>query len=214
MSSALPPSRPDQKVPAKFGKREQTRKQLIETALGLIIEKGIAKTSVLEITAEAGVSNGSFYYHFENLERLLEVVGKEVIERLIERIQETQQSNALERIAFATLLVFEQADRHPQQRAIMFRVMEDHERRFRELGRQMQADIEWGAADGDFHVHDPELAMEFSRSILSAALRRRYEGDGNADLPENTAVQTLMMLGIAPARATEVVRRMRASFAD
>ena len=187
----------------------QTRQQLIEVALGLIREKGIAKTSVLEITNTAGVSNGSFYYHFQNLDRLLEVVGHEVIERLIDRISSSRQHDAVERLAFATLLVFQQADSFPQQRAIMFKVMEDHDRRFRDLGRQMQADIEWGAQAGDFHVEDTELTTEFCRSILSAALRRRYEGDGNADLPENTARQTLMMLGIAPARAAAVVEAMR-----
>lgn len=68
---------------AKVAARERAafldnrRKLLAETALRLWAEKGVAATSVAEITEAAGVSKGTFYLYFPGKQALLEHVMKE-----------------------------------------------------------------------------------------------------------------------------------------
>ncbi|MGB0206308.1 MAG: TetR family transcriptional regulator [Neptuniibacter sp.] len=45
---------------------EKTRLHLLETALGLFAERGISRTSLKDIAAEAGLTHGALYWHFKN----------------------------------------------------------------------------------------------------------------------------------------------------
>lgn len=44
----------------------ETRDKLVQAAIALILRQGFPKTTVDEICAEAGVTKGSFFHHFEN----------------------------------------------------------------------------------------------------------------------------------------------------
>ncbi len=48
----------------------ETRQRLIEAAIRLMLRQGFAATSVDQICAEAGVTKGGFFHHFENKEAL------------------------------------------------------------------------------------------------------------------------------------------------
>lgn len=45
---------------------EQTRLHLLETALRLFAERGISRTSLKDIAAEAELTHGALYWHFKN----------------------------------------------------------------------------------------------------------------------------------------------------
>jgi len=45
---------------------EKTRQALLDTALRLFAEQGIAQTSLKQISLEAGVTHGALYWHFRN----------------------------------------------------------------------------------------------------------------------------------------------------
>ena len=63
-ASRLPP-RPRTKPP------EVRREELMDAAERILVEKGVAATSVDEIVSAADVAKGTFYIHFESKERLL-----------------------------------------------------------------------------------------------------------------------------------------------
>lgn len=44
----------------------ETRDKLVQAAIALILRQGFPKTTVEEICAEAGVTKGSFFHHFES----------------------------------------------------------------------------------------------------------------------------------------------------
>lgn len=50
---------------------EQTKQQLITTALTLFAERGVTNTSLKEISIQAGVTHGALYWHFRNRDDLL-----------------------------------------------------------------------------------------------------------------------------------------------
>ena len=53
------------------GKREQTRRKLLDTARALFYEHGIRATGVSQIAAQAGVTKMTLYQHFASKEELI-----------------------------------------------------------------------------------------------------------------------------------------------
>ncbi len=57
---------------AKTKKGERTRAQILETALGMLREKGYEGTTMRAVATEAGVSLGNAYYYSESKEHLIQ----------------------------------------------------------------------------------------------------------------------------------------------
>ncbi|MCI8412090.1 MAG: helix-turn-helix transcriptional regulator [Clostridia bacterium] len=74
-------------------KKEVRKKELIKIAYELFITKGYEKTSVDEIIAKAGIAKGTYYYHFESKEQMLEDVVNMMIDRCVERAKTVVESN-------------------------------------------------------------------------------------------------------------------------
>jgi TetR/AcrR family transcriptional regulator, transcriptional repressor for nem operon len=55
---------------------EATRRKLVEATVGLMLRRGFNATTVDEICAEAGVTKGSFFHHFENKDAVGQAVVK------------------------------------------------------------------------------------------------------------------------------------------
>lgn len=189
------------------GKRERTRLALIEAARELIARNGMENLSVLDITQHLGVSNGIFYYHFQNKDELLEVLGRTVVLDLVQDIGSVVRNDPAERVARGPLVILQHADRHPEQLAIILRVIEDPEGQHADLGNELQDEIRAGLRKRRFAVEDPTTAMRFCRSLVGAAVRLRLEGSTDRRLALKTATQTLMMLGIGAAEARAIARR-------
>lgn len=187
----------------------QTRKALIETAIGLIARNGIAETSVLAITQELGLSNSNFYYYFENLDALLETVGHTVVEKLVEVIGGIERDDPAERIACGPLLILDYIDQHPDMLPILLRVIVEFDGPHADLGHQLRSDLEWGARIGRFPLEDVDVALHFCRSLIASAVRMRQNG-GTGPLAVLTATHTLYMLGIDPVEARAIVAREHA----
>lgn len=56
---------------------EQTRQHLLETALRLFAERGISRTSLKDIAAEADLTHGALYWHFKNRTDLVAALYQE-----------------------------------------------------------------------------------------------------------------------------------------
>lgn len=65
-----------------LSKGERTRRRIVGHATLLIYEKGYSKTTIDDVIAAAGVTKGSFYFHFSSKEEL----GYAVIENASEHI--------------------------------------------------------------------------------------------------------------------------------
>lgn len=74
-------------------KQEVRKKELIKIAYELFITKGYENTSVDEIIAKAGIAKGTYYYHFESKEQMLEEVVNMMIDAGVKRAKQILQSN-------------------------------------------------------------------------------------------------------------------------
>ena len=68
---------------------EETRSKLIETARKAFAEKGYAKASMDDITAEAGLTRGALYHHFGDKKGLLQAVVDQIDSEMAARARQT-----------------------------------------------------------------------------------------------------------------------------
>lgn len=74
-------------------KKDARKKELINVAYDLFVTKGYENTSVDEIIAQAGIAKGTYYYHFESKEQILEEVIDMMIDTGVERAKKILQSD-------------------------------------------------------------------------------------------------------------------------
>lgn len=74
-------------------KKEVRKKEIIKVAYELFITKGYENTSVDEIIAKAGIAKGTYYYHFESKEQMLEEVINMMIDESVIRAKQVVESN-------------------------------------------------------------------------------------------------------------------------
>lgn len=68
-----------QKVRPSF---DQTRLSIIQAALQLVAEKGVAEASLADIAKAVKMSKGTLYYYYPSKEHLLHAIGEYLVERM------------------------------------------------------------------------------------------------------------------------------------
>ena len=75
-------------------RRLQTRKQLIETTMQLVLEKGYDAISIQDITDRADLGRGTFYIHFKDKEEIVWIVFQELFRTLEQDAHKQLDRNA------------------------------------------------------------------------------------------------------------------------
>jgi AcrR family transcriptional regulator len=193
-------------------KRSRTRAQLMDAAISLMSEKGIAQSSIVEIAAAAGIGNSSFYYHFATKQQLVDAVGKEVVRTLIKRIRSEPFDDIAERLAYGAMVCLDQVEGDPAWGWMIIRVLEDAATIHEPLADGLRADIREGVAIGRFTVQAIDVAAQFVGGINAAGIRARFDGHPREVVAIMTAEHTLRMLGIRNSEANTIARRVRDRF--
>lgn len=77
----------------------ETKRKLLEAAKAIICEKGLANTSVAEITKAAGVANGTFYTYFKRKEDIVYALSRDMFQKIFEKAN-SHEGKFMERLAF------------------------------------------------------------------------------------------------------------------
>jgi AcrR family transcriptional regulator len=78
--------------PATRSERDDTRRSLLDAAAKLIAERGYRGTTVNDVVARAGLSKGTFYWHFKSKHDLLLAVLEERFDRPVRELAELLKS--------------------------------------------------------------------------------------------------------------------------
>lgn len=73
---------------------EERRKELVDTALGLFLDRGYEQTTVSDIVKKLGLAQGTFYYHFKSKAEILDAVVDSIASSLAEQVKGVVQSDA------------------------------------------------------------------------------------------------------------------------
>jgi AcrR family transcriptional regulator len=196
---------------AKFKKMppEQRRKELIDAACKVFMEKGYVATTVSDITQEAGTSHGTFYVYFDGIEEIFDAVAQQYVaqeyETMTEIIEATNRP-AIEKI-MEILLVgsgqkiskwWIQEINKPHLHHLRARfVLKSKEKFIPLLARAIKDAAEEGSIDVPF----PEATAVF---LISAAVAQTEGLKGTESLSNEDwerAYQDMVrrLLGLAPA---------------
>jgi AcrR family transcriptional regulator len=105
-------------VPTQAERRALTAQVLRRSARRLFAHKGFERVSVDDLAADAGVTRGALYHHFESKERLFEVVFEEVARELAEgaRRAAAPYEGALEQLRAGSRAFIDLAAQDPDSR--------------------------------------------------------------------------------------------------
>jgi AcrR family transcriptional regulator len=156
---------------------EETRARIIEAAIKLFSNHGFNTTSVDDICAEAGISKGAFYHHFESKQSLFLALldgWLQAIDKAIEASKDQTAPETFMQMTEAFPYIFETADEGlPMffefwlQASRDKKVWEASIAPYRRYHKYFTSLIKKGIDEGSFVDVDPELA---ARMIVSTAM--------------------------------------------
>jgi TetR/AcrR family acrAB operon transcriptional repressor len=101
---------------------EQTRRRIMEAALRVFDQRGIARTTLEHVAQAAGVTRGAIYWHFADKQALLRATREDVSLPLVDRADFTllsnRESEPLDRIERFLLDIIDAVDKDTRTRLL------------------------------------------------------------------------------------------------
>ncbi|MGN1029996.1 MAG: TetR/AcrR family transcriptional regulator, partial [Butyricicoccaceae bacterium] len=97
--------------------KQQKKERLLETAFSLFTSKGMAKTSVSDITASAGVAKGTFYLYFRDKydlgDKLIAHKSASLFRHAIEQVKQSDAATAEDKLIVLVDDILNQLQKNP-----------------------------------------------------------------------------------------------------
>jgi len=191
-------------APTLGGKRERTRKKILDAAFGLIgNEKGLT-VRIEEVCAAAHVSRGTFYNYFTSLEQLFEVLAVELSHdlnrALVSTMDETRSHAAGSNAAIQHYLNY--ARRDPAWAWAMVHLSAFGPAFGAEAWEACYRAIANGIEAGEFDVPNATTGRDLMTGTVLATVRTTLRGGQSQ--PRIIAYHLLRALGVPDARAQEI----------
>lgn len=204
-------ARPEARVEARpatglGGKRERTRKKILEAAFGLIgNEKGLT-VRIEEICAAAHVSRGTFYNYFTSLEQLFQILAVELSQDLNRALvgswDETQSHAEGSNAAVQHYLNY--ARRDPAWAWAMVHLSAFGPTFGAEAWEACHRAIAKGIDAGEFDVPNATVGRDLMTGTVLATVRTMLRSGRDRSRPQAVAYHVLRALGVPAARAREI----------
>jgi len=198
-------------VPAKLaklgGKRERTRKNILEAAFGLIGNAKGLTVRIEEICAAARISRGTFYNYFTSLEQLFEILAIELSHELNralvatwdETLSHAEGSNA------AIQHYLNYARRDPAWAWAMVHLSAFGPTFGAEAWDACHRSIAKGIEAGEFDVPNATVGRDLMTGTVLATVRTTLRGGRSQ--PRFIAYHVLRALGVPDTRAKQITER-------
>ena len=208
--AARPQRRAEERPAPKLGgKRERTRKKILDAAFGLIgNEKGLT-VRIEEICAAAQVSRGTFYNYFTSLEQLFEVLAIELSHdlnrALVSTWDETRSHAEGSNAAIQHYLHY--ARRDPAWAWAMVHLSAFGPTFGAEAWDACYRSIAKGIEAGEFDVPNATVGRDLMTGTVLATVRTTLRAGGGRSDARIVAYHLLRALGVPDARAREIADR-------
>jgi AcrR family transcriptional regulator len=163
--------------PGRFQTPDIRRRQILDAAGRLAVERGFAKTSMAQVADAAGVAKGTIYLYFDSRRALIAALQDDLWDRMLQRPRELVGDTTLswsERLA-ATVehwIRFE-FEHHDLYHQIFHVAATDPEEPWAKTHEALTAILKGGVTAGEFSVDDVDLTADF---LLHAYTGPCYHG--------------------------------------
>ncbi|PXF29067.1 hypothetical protein WH50_22810 [Pokkaliibacter plantistimulans] len=178
-------------------RRERTRQKIVEAALRVFARMGTDSPMIEDFIAEASISRGTFYNHFNTTAELLQATVEWLSADIMESI-ETElgtQDNALLRLTVGLRFWLGKAEQDPTWAAFVARPEFIKELQFEPVRR----DLRQGQQAGLFHFPSEHVAFDLLAGTLILAMRSYVDGQVPADYTNAIIRVVLQGLGVSEA---------------
>ena len=191
------------------GKRERTRRSILDAAIRVFADRGISGAPIHEIAAAAGVANGTFYGHFRDREELEQAVAAHLADRLSHAVARSfgDREDPAEWVAIGMRVFLGQAERDPDWGRTMMRFFGRTDGLAPVVRSNVAYDIERGLERGRFEAASPRLAQDVVIGLVAAAGQSVIEGNAPEGHAEAAAALALRALGVPAEEAEEIAAR-------
>lgn len=189
------------------GKRARTRSLLIDSAIALVAERGVLNTSIQELTRAAGLSNGTFYNHFEDRSQLIReaatAIAMVLAEEIADRVKDIE--TGLGRIVVSTDMFITKASANAEWGRMLSEAANNVFEMRLEFSKNMIADIELAIHHGEpLEIPDRFRLFQIG-SLVTLAVEAQLSGQRDASISRATCDALLRLLGATPAQAHSAV---------
>ncbi|MGZ9738348.1 TetR/AcrR family transcriptional regulator [Pseudomonas azerbaijanorientalis] len=211
MHSSTPPLEAAVPEPLTRGhkKRERTRRGLMDAALRLVARKEAGEITLLEVAAEAEVSNGTIYNYFRTRDEVFEAVGIAMAAEFSDAIAvlNADVHCGAQRLSIGVrMFVCRAAADHQWANALLRIIHFDQAMRSR-LADHVLGDLREGLRAGALAYEDEGVALDIVLSCTTGAMRSVVEGRAVVEHDLRVAEMVLQALGVTPARAREIASK-------
>jgi len=201
------PDAPGQASPKLGGKRERTRRKILDAAFGLIgNEKGLT-VRIEQICAAAHVSRGTFYNYFTGLDELFEILAIERshdLNRALVAMFEGEVPSHAEGANAAIQHYLEHARRDSVWAWAMVHLSAFGPTFGAEAWQACYDSIAQGIAAGEFDVPDASVGRDLMTGTVLATVRTMLRAGSGRTEPAVVARHLLRGLGVPDARARAI----------
>ncbi|ALV28506.1 TetR/AcrR family transcriptional regulator [Pannonibacter phragmitetus] len=177
-------------------KRVRTRALLMDCAIAEFAAKGLAQTAVDDIVTRAKVSRGTFYYHFANMDEIMEAVGRAVAATFVSIVDQDirEVETGPERVALATQIFIEMASAIPDWGRLVSDALTNMGVFYAHISRGIRKDVLVGFRSGDFRIEPTDFLFSGLLAVVGAAVRARLQFPDDRTIAPQAAELVLLML--------------------
>jgi AcrR family transcriptional regulator len=191
---------------ARLPKRERTRRQLIDAAIAMFSEHGVAQTTLQQIAAGAGVTKGTIYNHFETKTEIVGAVALSIAQIIRERSAPARGAldTGAEQMAAGCRRYLGLAQSSPTW-ALLILDVASIDSTFREtITGYVRTELRRGLRRNEFSVVSEAAALDLIIGATMEGMRRIALGQAHRQHAAAVIASILRGLGVGPARAQRI----------
>lgn len=187
-------------------KKARTRQALVDAALRIFAQQGVAELQLNKLAEEAQVSNGTVYNYFTSREEVLEAVGIELANQFSHRISVMYAGieSGAERTSIGIRMFIHETERNPLWASAIVRIYQYDKKIRSAVANYLRNDLLLGEEQGAFQIENIEIAMRIVAFSTIGCMASILEGYLTADVDTTVVKMLLMSLGMTRAKAARI----------